>query len=356
MYDLLVIAAVVWFGWLGSQAGLVAAGIAALELLACVVFGTVLHETVSDLLDNGVRFATGMQIYSWIALLTQGLLVWGTFAALRWWLHRGEELGDESGDGQIAPLADRLGGAVAGGLGGLVLAGAGLVTLSMLPILSGLKPAPQRMYLDAGRLVLRAAGAFAGGFHEGRSLPLEGEPPARPSSMAARMTSEPWFDADADGAPGESDRYSDVDGSGGFSKDLYYVDVDRDGVRRVGLIDKYLAACWDASLNRNDREREDLKKPKPKPVPPGRPATAPPAAPQPPPAGPPADKPADGGDKAEPPGEGTPANGDEPPPPARQLPTEDAAPKPEAPSTEPEKPAAEPEKPAAESQDAAARD
>lgn len=259
MYDLLVIAAVVWFGWLGSQAGLAAAGTAALELLACVVVGTVLHETVSDLLDNGVRFATGMQIYSWIALLTQGLLVWGTFAAVRWWLHRGEELGDQAGDGQIPPLADRLGGAAAGALGGLVLAGAGLVTLSMLPILSGLKPAPQRMYLDAGRLVLRAAGAFAGGYHEGRSLPLEGEPPARPSSMSARLTSEPWFDANEDGKCDDLDRYRDVDGSSTFTKDLYFTDADADGMRRLGMIDKYVAGRWDSALMSEDRPRPALQ-------------------------------------------------------------------------------------------------
>ncbi|MFM8733725.1 MAG: hypothetical protein ACKOC8_00790 [Pirellulales bacterium] len=272
LHDLLVIAAIAGCGWLGSQFGLAFAGAAALELFACVVFGTVAHEFVIDQIDNVTQAITGISLpQAWLYLLVYAGLVWGSFALVRRLVHRRDEQGDEP----LNPLLDRVGGAVAGGVAGFVLAGAGLITLSMLPLLQGLKPAPQRMMLDAGGLLLRTAGAFAGGFHEGRSLVLEGEPPSRPSIQSAHLTNEPWSDADGDGAPGEADRFSDVDGSGSYSKDLYYTDLDGDGMRRVGLLDKYRTGVWDYPVLQYDRERSDLKKPEPPPAPPKPAAEAP---------------------------------------------------------------------------------
>jgi hypothetical protein len=271
MFDLLVIAAIVGCGWLGTQFGLVFASVAAMELFACVVFGTVAHEFVIDQIDNLVQATVGITLpQGWLYLVVYAGLVWGSFALLRYLFHRRDEQGDEP----LNPLLDRVGGAVAGGIAGFVLAGAGLITLSMLPLLPGLKPAPHRMVLDAGGLVLRTAGAFAGSFQEGRSLLLEGEPPSRPSIQSARLTNEPWCDIDGDSAAGDADRYSDVDGSGSYSKDLYYTDLDGDGTRRVGLLDKYRTGLWDFPVLQYDRERPDQKKPEepapeePKPAPP----------------------------------------------------------------------------------------
>lgn len=274
LHDLLVIAAIAGCGWLGSQFGLAFASVAAIELFACAVFGTVAHEFVVDQLDNLARAAVGISLpQGWLYLFVYAGLVWGSFALVRRFVHRRDEQGDEP----LNPLLDRVGGAVAGGVAGFVLAGAGLITLSMLPLFQGLKPAPQRMMLDAGGLVLRTAGAFAGGFDEGRSLVLEGEPPSRPSIQSAHLTNEPWSDADGDGVPGDADRFSDVDGSGSYSKDLYYTDLDGDGMRRVGLLDKYRTGVWDYPVLQYDRERPDLKKPEPKPAPPPKPAEPKPA-------------------------------------------------------------------------------
>jgi colicin import membrane protein len=76
-----------------------------------------------------------------------------------------------------------------------------------------------------------------------------------------------------------------VDGDGIFTKDLYFLDVDGDGMRRIGLIDKYVAGCWDASLRSDDRPRPDVKKTaSPAPVvvvPSSQPAVKPQAAPEP---------------------------------------------------------------------------
>jgi hypothetical protein len=283
MYNLLVLASILGCAWLGFQRGFGAAVTAALEWLACLMVAIVLHETVSDHLHAGLRFVVGDVVpQRWIIPLVFASLSWGGMALLRWLCHLDDEEGDGDEDGDEG-LADRLGGAVAGGIGGIALAGGALVTISMIPLLSGWKPLGSGMLFDPGSLVLRAAAPLVGDVHEGRSLVIHGEPASRASRRSAGLASEPWLDMDADTRPTESDRYSDVDESGTFTKDLYYTDVDGDGVRRVGLIDKYAAGCWDSNLNRDDRPRPVEKKPeqpKPAAAKPEAPAETPPQKPE----------------------------------------------------------------------------
>lgn len=275
MYDLLVIASVLGCGWLGFRHGLQAAVIAALELLACLTAATVAHEPVTDLVDAGIQMVLGPLVpQGWIMLVVFAGLLWGTFALLRRGLHRAEE--DQSlDDGEPAiAVANRVCGAVAGGLGGLLLAGGALVTFSMLPLLSGFKPVGDRMFLDAGRIALEVGGLFAGNWHEGRSLVLHGEPVSRSSILSAGLTSEPWLDMDGDATPTEADRFRDLDENAAFTSDLYYTDVDGDRMRRIGMIDKYVCGCWTSALNHDDRPRPVEKKPTP-PKPPSKPEEAP---------------------------------------------------------------------------------
>lgn len=342
LFDLLVVAAILGCAYWGWLVGLEAASIAALELLACLSVAVMLHEPLAGCLHWVFTLVVGDWIGGgWSILLAFALLAWGLFALVRMQLHRRADAGEDV-VAEIDPLTDRLSGAVAGGLGGAVLAGGALVTLSMIPFLAGFKPSGDRMLLDVGKLVLRAAGQFAGDTHEGRALPLWGEPPSRISVPTAGLTSEPWFDADEDGAFSDADRFRDVDGNGTFTKDLYFTDVDADGMRRVGLIDKYVVGRWDGSLRSDDRPRPAPAKPAPapakpapapakpapalakpapapaKPTPPPQPAASapekPPADKAAPPPAPPA-KPMD--KKATAPGEETPQ------PPSDQQPTDD---------------------------------
>jgi len=201
--------------------------------------------------------------YQWFAILVAFLVAcWLPFGLCVYFLQRG----DEGGTLDIQPLADRLGGAVAGGLAGILIAGGVLVTLSIVPLPGLLKPAPGGMFFDAGSLVLRAVGRLAPEIHEGRSLVLDGEPASRSSSLSAKLTNEPWCDVDGDSTQTDKDRYRDVDGGGAYSKDLYFADVDGDGSRRIGILDKYVTGCWDSSLNSSPRERPDIKKPAPEEV------------------------------------------------------------------------------------------
>lgn len=289
LVDLLIVAAVLGFAFWGWRTGGAIATTAALELLACLAVAVVLHEWLAGLLHHVAATAFGDAVSSgWSVLLAFAILAWGTFATLRMQCHRrpGDDESDEADDD---PLLDRLLGAAAGAAGGVVFVGGVLVTLSMVPFLAGLKPSGDRLVLDAGKFVLRAMGQFVHERHEGWPIPLWGEPPSRSAVASARLTSEPWFDADDDGACTVADRYRDVDGNGTFSKDLYYTDVDRDGMRRIGLIDKYVAGRWDAGLMSDDRPRPDAAKPPQPAVPPQpsqKPATPPkPGQPQKPDAG-----------------------------------------------------------------------
>lgn len=279
MYDILVIASVLGCGWLGFRHGLQAAVVAALELLACLAIATVAHEPLASLIDDGIQMAVGPLVpQAWLLLIVFAGLLWGLFALIRRGLHRDEDeaLLDEE-EGAVA-VANRVGGAVAGGLGGLLLAGGALVTISMVPLLSGLKPVGDRMFIDAGRIALQAGGLFAGDLHEGRSLVLHGEPVSRSSILSAGLTSEPWLDLDGDSTPTEADRFRDLDGNEVFTRDLYYTDVDGDRMRRIGMIDKYVCGCWTSALNHDDRPRPVEKKPEPPKPPtpvPAKPETTP---------------------------------------------------------------------------------
>ena len=281
MYNILVIASILGCAWLGFQQGFRVAVAAALEWLACLMLGIVLHETIADDVHTALQFVVGDLVpQRWILLLVFASLSWGGCALLRKFLHRDDEASEDDEEGGES-LADRIGGAVAGGLGGIALAGGAMVTLSMLPLLSGWKPIGSQMLFDPGSMVLRSAGPLVGDWHEGRSLVIYGEPVSRASKRSAGLASEPWLDMDADARPSESDRYSDADESGSFTKDLYYTDVDGDGVRRVGMIDKYAAGCWDSNLNRDDRPRPVEKKPVEKKPAPTKPPAPKPEAPKP---------------------------------------------------------------------------
>jgi len=268
MYDLLVIATVLWAAWLGSTKGLHWATSIALELAAALGLAFLVHEPLAAGVAALIRLVAEPFLpqgtdYQWFAILVAFLVAcWLPFGLCVYFLQRG----DEGGTLDIQPLADRLGGAVAGGLAGILIAGGVLVTLSIVPLPGLLKPAPGGMFFDAGSLVLRAVGRLAPEIHEGRSLVLDGEPASRSSSLSAKLTNEPWCDVDGDSTQTDKDRYRDVDGGGAYSKDLYFADVDGDGSRRIGILDKYVTGCWDSSLNSSPRERPDIKKPAPEEV------------------------------------------------------------------------------------------
>lgn len=291
--NLIVLGSVGYCAWLGFQHGLCKAAIAAVAALVAVVWAVLLFEPLGGLLASlsqmllGPLATTDFPHQSW-GLFLAFAIVFGAASGLAWW--RVAPLLEE-GEMPVMPLADKAGGAVCGGLGGILVVGAMLVMWSMVPLLGGLKVPAGRLLFDPGAGVLWTGGRFAGDFHvdqagNARSLVLLGEPPSRESVRAARLSSEPWHDFDEDSICTDADLYFDVDGNASFTKDLYYEDLDGDKSRRIGLIEKYMISRWDSSVTVNERDRPPPPAPKPaapKPaIPkPANPAAAPAAPPKP---------------------------------------------------------------------------
>jgi len=256
--DLTLLITVGYLGWLGTDRGIFEMAAIGLQLFVSLVLAILLLEPAADLIGGSLETAIGPFLpdsISYNALgtfLAFALLFWLLFLGL--WLNLHPRL-MAGGDMKSLPIVEKIGGGLLGGVTGVVLFGVGLVTISMLPFMQGLKVNADRLHFDVGRSVLRSAAAFAGDWHDGRSLVLDGEPVSRLSDSSAKLSSEPWCDLDGDGKFSESDRFRDVDGTDSFTQDLYYKDLDDSGDRRIGFVEKYVVGCWDGNLLVNNRER-----------------------------------------------------------------------------------------------------
>lgn len=341
VWNLLILIFLAYAAWLGSAHGLYRSGLIAAEAFFCLGLAVLLHEPIAGFLstvafDNLSFFLPESLSYSaWAVFLVFGFLMWGTFLVL--WVFYHPKVVPE-GIATI-PAVDTGGGGVMGVVAGILLLGAAMVTWSMCPFLWGVRIPAQDLLIDPGREALKAGAAFSMDVHEGRSLVLFGEPPSRESDSSALLCSETFATAEGGSKPGEFDPYFDADENGSFTENLYFVNVDGDRSRRIGLIEKYTVARWDLSAMSNVRERPKRESPapavaaggptpakpgpekpapeKPGPEPPAKPAAAaekPSDKPKDKPAGKPAEKP------AKPDGE---SSGDKPKPPKKPSSLED---------------------------------
>ena len=283
--DLVILITIGYLGWLGTDRGIFEMAAIGLQLLVSLVLAVLLLEPAADLIGGGLEAAVApflpqdFPYQAWGTFLAFTLLFWVAFLTL--WMNVHPRL-MAGGDMKSLPIIEKIGGALIGGLMGVLLLGCGLVTLSMIPFLQGLKVNADRLYFDVGRSALRTAGGFTGDRHNGRSLILDGEPPSRESVPSAKLSSEPRYDLDEDGNPSDADVFRDVDDNGTFTKDLYYEDLDSSGSRRIGLVEKYAVGRWDSYLEVNDRDRPKpavATKQPPTPPPSAQPAPAKPAKP-----------------------------------------------------------------------------
>lgn len=271
LFDFIILAFILFYAYFGWEVGMWTAGVAALELLACLSLAVLLHEPVAGFLLPWIHSYVSSDLsQTWLLLFAFAGLAWGPFAAIRYQLHKTEAADLEHVE--IDPLSDRIGGVIAGAFGGAIFVGGVLITASMTPFVSGFKPSGDKLALDVGKLVLVTAGHFVierPDGYVGSPLPIVGGPASDKSDMRALLTCDPWCDVDGDGIFDETkDRYRDVNADGVFTPDLYCPDVEGSGQRRVGLIDKYVAGCWDTGLMVPARKRTDVVPPKPKKKPP----------------------------------------------------------------------------------------
>jgi len=256
--DLALLGTVLYVGWLGSDRGIFEMAAFGLQLLAAVILGVLLMEPLADLIGSGLESGLGpflpesISIEAWAIFFSFALLCWLPFLALLVNVHP-----RFAGGGEMKSITtvEKIGGALVGGIDGVLIVGAILLTLSLLPFFDGLKVNSNNVHFDVGRTVLHAASGFAGEWHEGRSLAMLGEPPSRESVPESRLSSEPRLDSDAGGEVSEVTRFYDVDENGAFTENLYYTDVDGSLSRRIGMIEKYVVGRWDGNMVILNRDR-----------------------------------------------------------------------------------------------------
>jgi hypothetical protein len=162
---------------------------------------------------------------------------------------------DSFADDTPLTQAQQIGGAVMGAASGLLLVGIALILLSILPLPVEYRFRSTAMLYDVGAFCLRGFSHVAGEGYGGRALLVFGEPASSQQEATAKLSSEGYTDLDGDKRCTESDAHYDLDDSGTYSADLYYLDLDANNARRVGLLEKYVTAQWGVNPSVTNRER-----------------------------------------------------------------------------------------------------
>jgi hypothetical protein len=310
--DLLVLGVIGYCGMLGYARGLRPALVVALELFFSLALGLLLTEMVAMLLGPVIASVGGRDFdaEAW-GTISAFLMLFGVIvAALQAIVPPGlvHQIEDDDSFADDKPLSqpEQIGGAILGGVCGLLLVGVGLITLSMVPLPTAYRFQTTAMLYDVGAFCLRGFSHVAGGGHSGRAILVFGEPASTAQEPTARLSSEGYTDLDGDGKYNDGDAICDLDDSGTYSRDLYYLDLDGDSMRKVGMLEKYVTTNWGINQTVQNRER------------PG----ATPAAPPPPPS-------EEGGESEQPAAVPAPPSI---PPPSIPVPDEPAEPAPAAPA------------------------
>jgi hypothetical protein len=231
----LAVAATVTAGLvLGTRTGLFRGLEAALLAVAALVLPLALAGPVADLLvflDVPRRLTLGVAHGLLVAVLLWGML--RLLAATR------------GSPPRLPPMLDAIGGGVCGAVAGVVLAGTGLVAWSILPVPARLRIDPAAMWLDAGTPALTIVARCAADDVDARAILLEGEPRGTGRAAGDRRASETFIDADGDGRHDDDEEYLDTDGNRVFSPRVLFRDVDDDGRRAIGLLERYRLGRWD---------------------------------------------------------------------------------------------------------------
>lgn len=142
---------------------------------------------------------------------------------------------------------DRIGGAIVGGLAGLVAAGGLLLALSFAPLPAAYRIDGARLSLDMGSRMLTVFSRCLGVDAQARRIILEGEPgsPAAEGKPVARPAwSEPFADANGSLTRDDDEPFVDTDANGTFTAEITAVDANGNGRRDVGLFEHYQLGHW----------------------------------------------------------------------------------------------------------------
>ena len=305
--DVAVLGIIGYCALIGYSRGMRPAVVVALELFFSLALSLLLAEAVGSLLGPLLGGIGGRDFDAdaWGMLLAFIAVFAAAVAILQAVVPKSVifKVEDDESFADDTPLSQpqQIGGAVMGAACGLLLVGIGLILLSMVPLPVEYRFRSTAMLYDVGAFCLRGFSHVAGEGYGGRALLVFGEPASTQQEASAKLSSEGYTDLDGDRKCTETDAHYDLDDSGTYSADLYYLDLDADNARRVGLLEKYVTAQWGVNPSVSNRER-----PGSRPAPPPQPEEGEASEPPPPkPAQPPA--------KAAVPG---PEDSDDPPAPA----------------------------------------
>lgn len=297
--DLLVLGAVGYCGMLGYARGMRPALVVALGLFFSLALALLLTEPVAMLVGPVLAGVGGRDFdtEAWGTIVAFILLFAATVAILQAVVpkHLVVDVEDDDAFADDTPLSQpqQIGGAIMGGVCGLLLVGIALIVLSMLPLPVAYRFRSTAMLYDVGAFCLRGFSHVAGGGHGGRATLVFGEPVSTAQEPTARLSSEGYTDLDGDGKYNDGDAILDLDDSGTHSPDLYYLDIDGDSMRKVGMLEKYVTANWGTNPNVLNRDRPGAKPPAPPPAPEDGDGSDQPAPPTPQPTAPPPEAAAD---------------------------------------------------------------
>jgi len=259
--DLAVLGIIGYCGLLGYSRGMRPALVVALELFFSLALSLLLAETVAPILGSLLSGIGGRDFdaEAWGMLLAFIAVFAASIAILQAVVPKSVifKVEDDDSFADDTPLsqAQQIGGAVMGAASGLLLVGITLILLSMLPLPVEYRFRSTAMLYDVGAFCIRGFSHVAGAGYGGRALLVFGEPASSQQEATAKLSSEGYTDLDGDKKCTEADAHHDLDESGTYSADLYYLDLDADNARRVGLLEKYVAAQWGVNPSVINRER-----------------------------------------------------------------------------------------------------
>lgn len=235
--DLIVAAVVLAFAAFGAGSGIFVTVLVGMNALASLVLALGFAKPLASILVT-------MEIPAQFALAAAfGILLVGGATAFR--LAMGRWVPPDVV--RFAPLIDQLGGGLVGAVAGMVVAGAFLIAFSILPLPESLTIDGTKLRFDMGTRLLRTFARCVEPDESARSLLLDGETPA--SAATGLFCSELFADTNRNGRydaeENSRERYIDADRNGLFTTQLPFSDVNSNGKRDAGLLERYRLASWE---------------------------------------------------------------------------------------------------------------
>lgn len=172
---------------------------------------------------------------------------------------------------RFPPPFDAVGGAVVGAFAGMVLSASLLVAVSMMPVPTAYRLNTAPLRLDFGPRLLAAFASIATADAEARAILLGGEPgyeylPAEPNDESVPdegsvdedtaaegddprpdeemdepppLWGEPFLDVNGSGTWDDGEPFFDTDGDGSYTVRLEENDLNTNGIRDIGLVERY---------------------------------------------------------------------------------------------------------------------